>query len=122
MSDNQGSATPGGCLGGLIGAPLGIWLGMSLTNSPHATNNSPENIVNSLGEQIMMLFALPAWGVAGAIFGAVLGAVVTASIGGGSAEAEEPGSVDPEPAEAEIARLKKRLAELETEKDNESQD
>jgi len=125
----------GGCLGGLIGAFLGVVIGGFIVSvsqeSTHEVRgkNLPEMALNVsahlVGDFFAMLMGAGIGGIMGGIAGSVLGAGLAAKAS--SRRTEEPPSVktsrsangsEPraESSDAELARLKERVTELETKK------
>jgi len=129
MANAGANAMGDGCLGGLVGAVLGILIGGSVGpmtvhhNDPQASAPFAKEI-DACGGFFGMLFGAGIGGIIGGIGGSVLGAGLAAR--GSSTPAEElPPTKDvgsdvvpeqpPESSAAELARLKKRVAELERE-------
>ena len=125
----------GGCLGGLIGAFLGVVIGGHLVSASQESThevrgqNLPEMALDVgahlVGDFFAMLMGAGIGGTMGGIGGSVLGAGLAAKAS--SRRTEEPPSVktsrsangsEPraESSDAELARLKERVTELETKK------
>ena len=125
----------GGCLGGLIGAFLGVVIGGYIVSvsqeSTHEVRgqNLPEMALDVgahlVGEVLAMLMGAGIGGIIGGIGGSVLGTGLAAKAS--SRRTEEPPSVktsrsangsEPraESSDAELARLKERVTELEAKK------
>jgi hypothetical protein len=136
----------GGCLGGLIGAFLGAVIGGSIiavadsmsSRPPAPTDgNGVEGLTwlitsgaDRIGFYIAMLYGAGIGGIIGGIGGSVLGAGLAARVSNTLTE-ELPSLKDSRPADvpeppiestdAELARLKERVAELEAEKRKDDQ-
>jgi hypothetical protein len=113
MPDKRLKATVDGCLGGLVGAPLGIVIGGFVGNTM---------VPYGISGFFAMLLGAGLGGIIGGIGGSAFGASLSAK-GSNTPAATLPARKDagsalpPEPLlespEAELARLKKRVAELE---------
>jgi len=133
MSDNQGRAVGGSCLGGLLGGVLGIAAGAAIGGAGFEDKTgTPLDLINPCLGAFGALMGAALGGVLGAVFGSVMGAAMATSRSDEDEESaaktdapavETAGQSDsaPESPDAELARLKERIAELEEKKRRESE-
>jgi hypothetical protein len=136
MTDEPVKAMGGGCLGGLLGAVLGIviggFVGPVIATSKNDLRNNPDPFAKQVSGAFDgcagffgMLFGAGIGGIIGGVGGSVLGAGLAAKAS--STPKDEPprandcrpanGSEPPtESPDAELARLRARVAEFEGEK------
>ena len=130
MAGERAKTIAGGCLGGLIGAFLGIVIGGFIGSAIPGKSSQPVEIKggggNTYAEGAEMAFGLAAGigeaaaaiarifvGAAiGGIIGGIGGSVLCASLTTRATSTEPPA----ESTDAELARLKERVAELEAQK------
>jgi len=102
----------GGCLGGVIGALLGVVIGASIGFSigshSHAVGVHARVVDVFVGRIICTTLGVGIGGIIGGIGGSVMGAGLAAT-----ADESEPPTESPD---AELARLKERVTELEAKK------
>lgn len=129
MSNQQGRAIGGSCLGGVLGCVFGILLGAAIGSRAHSDlpKNSPidPGLVDSFLGFLGMIGGASVGGILGAIGGSVLGAGLATRWRNTEAAAMPdrylPRAMEPPPSaqessQAELDRLKARIAELEEKK------
>jgi hypothetical protein len=134
MSDKQGRAVGGSCLGGVLGGVLGVivggFLGPVLMGAGQQKTNTIFDLSGICVGFIGLLVGAGIGGIIGAIGGSVLGVgVATRSRPDENAALPDtplpaaPNSLElpEESTETELARLKERMAELEERKRREEQ-
>ena len=128
MSNQQGQAVGGSCVGGVLGALVGIVGGIALSgllSDDHKPTGFVDGFFSFLGSLIRPFLFGGIGGVVGAVGGAALGAALATSSRAPQAKTpthpETSGAVGSpaqatESTESELARLRERLAELEAQK------
>lgn len=129
MSNQQGRAIGGSCLGGVLGCVFGILLGAAIGSRAHSDlpKDSPidPGLVDSFLGFLGMIGGASIGGILGTIGGSVLGAGLATRWRNTEAAAmpdrHSPQRMEPPPSaqessQVELDRLKARIAELEEKK------